>query len=115
MTKPTLAVGQTCWYYARGDTKREPRAAIVTAVLNPGMLTLAVFNPNSRALDLADGVIHKDDPLIQQNPQRAYTSGVWDYIHGHYCELLGKPPAQPPKRGPGRPRKHPSSKSGSAV
>jgi hypothetical protein len=73
----TLPVGETCWYWPRGDYNRDPVAAIVTATDQFGLLTLATLAPNHRAVGVATGVHHKDDPFLEEYPDRATENGAW--------------------------------------
>ncbi|HUT10120.1 MAG TPA: hypothetical protein VMY42_06460 [Thermoguttaceae bacterium] len=75
-------IAELCWWYPRGDTNREPRAAIVTGSNPGGVLDVSVILKNGRRLEFAQGVRHRDDPSLEQFPQHAVDNGVWDFVGG---------------------------------
>jgi hypothetical protein len=76
----TLPVGHTCRYYPRGDTSREPVAAVVTATSRSGQLNLTLLAMNAHNVQPISGVRHRDDPYHDDHPDHARENGVWDYL-----------------------------------
>lgn len=74
----TPPVGTGLQWFDRGDS--EPRAAIVTAIERPGVVTLTVFNPNSGPA-FKKGVQWAKSAHVKANPhdQAVFRNGTWDY------------------------------------
>lgn len=112
---PPIEVGQTVLYHIDGDKCSEPCIGHVLVVAG-GNLTLAVIRGHATRVEIADGVMHVDDPRVknQYNDSGAWDYTAWDrklmeYMDGAKSPL---PKAGPPvKRGPGRPKKEPELES----
>lgn len=74
--KPSVRVSQMVYWYPDGDRSQDPFGAIVTRV-GPQSIALAIFEADRHTIKTMDGVIHMDDPRLDNVHQRS--QGGWDH------------------------------------
>lgn len=72
---PPVVVGQVVYWYQDGQRETTPCAAMVTEVTDRNV-ALNVFQPGFIQLAAPDGVMHIDDPAVQNQYN---DNGAWDY------------------------------------
>lgn len=78
----TIGMPRAVLYYPHGSKKDPPQTAMVTGPFPTpanGVVTLAVILPGRTQFVPYEGVVHINDPRIQQNQQMAEANGAWDY------------------------------------
>lgn len=88
---PVPLIGDTVWYYRRGQTNRQPIPAIVTDNDRCGILELSLIVPMARTIEPASSVRHRSDPYLKTHQNVAEEQGVWDFVGGGQGDVAGGP------------------------
>jgi len=116
---PMPAIGMTVQFFAQAMTNETPQAALVLAKSNERSVDLMIF-PKRGSVRTKIAVPHVSDPRLEQIDTEYRTlHGGWDFVpivaEAEQVQLDESGSAEsildPPRRGPGRPRKHPVAAS----
>ncbi len=69
-----------CYWYRRGDMKRDPCVSIITKPGVNGQMNLASFGYQESRRHNHRGVRHKDDPWFDKHKDGLAEGGCWDYL-----------------------------------
>lgn len=75
-----LHVGAICVWYPHADLGQKPTVALVTAIKQPGVMTLYTFPHGGGLPRMHDNVHHVDAERLQENHNIRVEYGGWDTV-----------------------------------
>tara|TARA_R110002051_G_scaffold25842_1_gene62749 strand:- start:233 stop:691 length:459 start_codon:yes stop_codon:yes gene_type:complete len=75
-----LYVGANCVWYSHADVNHTPSVGIVTAIKQPGVLTLYLFPGSGGMPRMVDNCYHVDSERLQDNRNIRVEYGGWDTV-----------------------------------
>lgn len=83
-------VGDHVLFFEQADTLSEPKAALITGFVQPGVYDLLVFPPKSNGGIARRNVHHVDSDELANNPEVKRNFGGWDTIDSAKSRLMDK-------------------------